>query len=63
MAATVKFEVTQQDAVALIDLMGKLPTETGVYPLRVMMITQFNDQTKEIPNGNVTLGGAAEGSA
>jgi hypothetical protein len=41
-----KFELTQNDAAALLGILGQLPTNTGVYPILVNLVAQYNEQNK-----------------
>ena len=43
----IKFELDQQQATNLINLLGQLPTNSGVFPTLVQMVAQYNEQTKE----------------
>lgn len=53
------FEMSQQEAASVIDILGKLPTNSGAYPLLVKLVSQFNaqaaaptEETKDEPESN-----------
>ena len=43
------FKLTQQEAAALINLLGQLPTNSGIYPVLVSLVEQYKaqDSTQE----------------
>jgi hypothetical protein len=47
----ITFSMDQDTAVALINLLGQLPTNSGVFPVLTMMVAQFKDQTEEKQDG------------
>lgn len=42
----INFEMSQQEAEGLINLLGQLPTSSGVFPLLAALVQQFNTQVK-----------------
>ena len=38
------FNLSQRDSEALINTLGQLPTNTGVYPILINLVAQYNDQ-------------------
>ena len=38
------FNLDQQEAAALINLLGQLPTNSGIYPVLVKMVEQYKAQ-------------------
>ena len=38
------FNLEQQEAAALINLLGQLPTNSGIYPVLVKMVDQYKAQ-------------------
>lgn len=48
-----KFELSQQEAEGLINVLGQLPTNSGVFPILVNIVTQYKaqqEQPKETEN-------------
>jgi hypothetical protein len=43
-----KFELEQNDAAALINVLGQLPTNSGVFPILVNLVEQYKAQ-QEVP--------------
>ena len=39
-----KFELSQQEAEGLINVLGQMPTSSGVFPILVSLVTQFKEQ-------------------
>jgi hypothetical protein len=39
-----KFELSQQEAEGLINVLGQLPTNSGVFPILVSLVAQFKEQ-------------------
>ena len=42
-----KFELNQDEAAGLINLIGQLPTNSGVYPVLVKLVEQFKAQEEK----------------
>ena len=45
-----KFEMSKDEATHLINLLGQLPTTSGIYPLLVQLVAQFKAQAEEVEN-------------
>jgi hypothetical protein len=43
----VTFSMHKDAATGLINLLGQLPTNSGVFPLLTMMVAQFNEQQEK----------------
>ena len=39
-----KFELTRENAAILINIIGQLPTNSGIYPILVSLVEQFKAQ-------------------
>lgn len=48
MGKTISFEVSEQEATALLNILGQLPTQSGVYPLLINLVTQYKAQTETV---------------
>lgn len=42
------FTLDEQEAVGIITLIGKQPTETGFFPLHQKLVAQFNQQAQKL---------------
>ena len=42
-----KFELSQQDAANLINMLGQMPTNSGVFPLLVSLVDQYKAQQEQ----------------
>lgn len=52
-----QFELQPQDAVFLINVLGKLPTETGAFPIHQALVAQFNAQSQQAATDEEAVGG------
>lgn len=41
------FDLTQQEAQAILNVLGQLPTSSGAFPLLQKLVEQFQAQTKQ----------------
>ncbi len=46
------FTLTENDAAVLVNILGQLPTNSGVYPLLVQLVQQFNAQKTPPPEAS-----------
>ena len=42
----INFKLEQEAAVALVNVLGQLPTNSGVFPLLTNLVAQYNEQTQ-----------------
>ena len=42
-----KFELSQQEAEGLINVLGQLPTNSGVFPILVNLVAQYKTQIEQ----------------
>jgi hypothetical protein len=42
-----KFELDQNEAQFIVQVIGNLPTQSGAHPLWQKLVAQFNEQTKQ----------------
>jgi hypothetical protein len=49
-----KFELDQNEAAFIVQVIGNLPTQSNAYPLWQKLVAQFNEQAPkpEEPNGS-----------
>lgn len=49
MTDRINFSLSRNDAGGLINLLGQLPTSSGVFPLHQLLANQFNEQVNAPP--------------
>lgn len=43
----INFNLTQEEAAAIINVIGQMPTQSGAYPLHQNLLKQYTDQTSK----------------